>query len=274
LSRLERLLGERQKGGLVFPEQIALGRWLPTGALGQIDEAAFPQLSVQRLQGINLWDWHQEVPSRKPHQPLDVSPLVGPPHQAEVLLEQIMALQPQELLGQLALAPLQHFDHGNGQVVVADPLRHTLEELEGPAMPFQEDLGTFSWESLNEDRSRVGQRHHEQGDLRLLACQMDRGCAEIDLGFTRRMRQRQENLLMHLLPGPNGILDRRVATLEAVLVPQSLEDPLGRMPLLLRSLAVVLQDLMDDRQEALQLPLLPWLARAITGRLCVRQNLL
>jgi hypothetical protein len=72
----------------------------------------------------------------------------------------------------------------------------------------------------------AGQRHHEQCDLLLLACQMDRGWAEIDLGFTRRMRQRQENLLMHLLPGPNDVLERRVATVEAVFVTQSLEDPL------------------------------------------------
>jgi hypothetical protein len=82
-----------------------------------------------------------------------------------------------------------------------------------------------------------------------LASQTDRGFPEIDLSFARWMRQRQEDLLMRLIPGPDRILYDRLPSLEAVFIAQPLEDPLGRMPLLLGRLSVILQDLLDDRQE-------------------------
>ena len=129
-------------------------------------------------------------------------------------------------------------------------------------MPFQERLGAFAGKRLDEDRARVRQRHHEQRHLRLLAGQPDRRFAEVDLGLARRMRQRQEHLLVRLLPRADRVLDDRLAAGEAVLVPQPLEDPLGRVPLLLRRLPVVLQDLVDDRQERLELRLRPRLACA------------
>ena len=174
---------------------------------------------VQGLQGIDLGDWYQKVPPREPHQSLDVPLLVGPSHQAEVFLKQVMALEPQKLLGQLALSPLQYFNHGNGRVVVADPPGHAAEVLKGPAMPFQEGLRAFPRKGLDENRSRVGQRHHEQGDLRLLARQPDRRFAEVDLGLARRMRQRQKDLPMRLPPGSNGVLHHGLAALKAVLSP-------------------------------------------------------
>jgi hypothetical protein len=107
-----------------------------------------------------------------------------------MLLEQVMALQPQEFAGELAFAAGKHFDHGDCRVVVADPRGNAAEVLERSAVPFQEGLGAFAWERLNEDRSRVGQRHHEQRHLRLDAGELDRRLAEVDLRFARRMRQR------------------------------------------------------------------------------------
>ena len=79
---------------------------------------------------------------------------------------------------------------------------------------------------------------------------------------------------MRLLPGSHRVLDYRLATLKAMLVSQPLEDSLGRMPLLLGCLTVLFQNLVDDRQERLQLPLRPRLALPLTGRLGMRQNLL
>src|SRR5262245_61710580 len=103
-----------------------------------------------------------------------------------------MALQPQELLGPLALAALQYLVDGDGRVIVADPLRHSAKEFKGPPMPFQEGLGTLPRKGLDEERSRIRQRHHKQGHLRLLAGQPNRGFAKVYLGFTRWMRQRQK----------------------------------------------------------------------------------
>src|SRR4051794_16565575 len=79
---------------------------------------------------------------------------------------------------------------------------------------------------------------------------------------------------MRLLPFPNRVLDHGPASLVAVFVPQPLEDSLGRVPLLLRRLAVVHQDLLNDRQEGCQLPLRSRLTLAVTWRLVMRQDLL
>ncbi len=67
------------------------------------------------------------------------------------------------------------------------------------------------------------------------------------------MRQRQEDLLARRLPRANHILDDRVAAGVSVLVLQAIEDPLGRVPLLLVNLLVGLQDLVNDRHEGIDL---------------------
>ena len=119
-----------------------------------------------------------------------------------------------------------------------------------------------------------GQRHHEQGDLGLLAVQPDRRFAEVDLGFAWRMRQRQKDFLVRLLPGSHRVLHHGLAAQVTVFIAQPLEDPLGRVPLLLRGLAIVFENLVNDRQKRFQLPLRSRLALPVPGRLRVRQNLL
>ena len=61
---------------------------------------------------------------------------------------------------------------------------------------------------------------------------------------------------------------------EAVLVPQPLPDPAGRVPLLLRGLPVGVQDLADDGQERPEGRLGPGLPRPVPRRLLVGQDLL
>ncbi len=57
-----------------------------------------------------------------------------------------------------------------------------------------------------------------------------------------------------------------------MLVPQPLEDPLRRVPLLAVDLPVALEDLLDDRQEPVELRL-PLLRQPVARRLHVRQDL-
>ena len=78
---------------------------------------------------------------------------------------------------------------------------------------------------------------------------------EVDLGVPRRMRQRYEHLLRPLPPAGNVVLHDGEAAREAVLVPQPLEDALGRMLLLLRPAFVPGQDAVDDGDECAQLRL-------------------
>ena len=54
---------------------------------------------------------------------------------------------------------------------------------------------------------------------------------------------------MARLPGSYRVLHDRVATGEAVLVAEPLKNFPGRVPLLLARAVIILQNLMDDRQE-------------------------
>jgi len=67
------------------------------------------------------------------------------------------------------------------------------------------------------------------------------------------MRQWHEHLAAPALLLPHVIGDDRDAPREPVLIPQPLMDPLGRMALLLQPASVVLQDLVDDRNERIEL---------------------
>jgi hypothetical protein len=77
--------------------------------------------------------------------------------------------------------------------------------------------------------------------------------AEVHLGVPGRMRQGHEHLLGPALLLPNVVGDDGDAAGEAVLVAQPLEDPPRRVPLLVRKGPVRLQDLVDDREERVEL---------------------
>jgi len=94
---------------------------------------------------------------------------VRTPHQAEVMLEQIVALQPKELAGHFPLPTAGDLRHGDLRVVIADSPWHSAEELKRPPVPFQERFGAFAREYLAEDGVAVRQRHHEQSHTGRLA---------------------------------------------------------------------------------------------------------
>jgi len=77
--------------------------------------------------------------------------------------------------------------------------------------------------------------------------------AEVGLSMTGCMVKRYEHLAMPSTVFPNIILDDGVTTLEAMLIAQSFEDPLGRMPLFARSLPIFRQPLINDPGEPIQL---------------------
>ena len=112
------------------------------------------EVGVERLQAaVDDGDRHQEVAAGVADQRLDVPLLVGPPHQAEVGLEQVMALEPEELVGDLAVAAAEDLGDGDLGVVVADPARDAAEEGEGPDVALEERLGALAREGADR-RSR------------------------------------------------------------------------------------------------------------------------
>ncbi len=195
------------------------------------------------------------------------------PDQAEVMAEEIMALQPQELAGEHPASLLDHLRDGNLGVVVGNPLRHAAEEFKCPAMALLECLGAFAGKDLAEYGIAVQKRQDEHGDLPLLAAIKNRRLAKVDLGLARSMRQRHEDFCRPPLPPPNLFLDNSPATAVALLA-QPLEDPLGRVPLLWRRVFVSFQNLVDQRHERPEHRLRPRLLPPIARRLLVLKDLL
>ena len=152
--------------------------------------------------------------------------LVGSAHAAEVVLEQVVALQSQKLLGRLPTATANNLGDGNLAVVIADTTRDASEVLECSPVPLLKGLRAFLREHLAEDRIRVRQRHDEESHLHKLSLEHDGHFAEIGLCFTRSVAQRYEDLGLTLLPSANRILDDRVAAVVSVLGLQSVKDAL------------------------------------------------
>jgi hypothetical protein len=98
----------------------------------------------------------------------------------------------------------------------------------------EEGLEPLGRVGLDEARIRVRQVEAEEVDLLPDTPDHRHRLAEIDLGVARRMGQRDEYLAPPLPPLADVVLHDRVAAGEAVLGPQALVDPLGRVPLLRR----------------------------------------
>jgi len=103
-------------------------------------------------------------------------------------------------------------------------------------------------------------------DLALYATDDADGFTKICLGVPWRMHQRYEHLLRPLPPTRNVVLHDRDAAAEAVLVPKPLEDPLRRMPLLLRARLVILENAVDHRNKWIKLRLRSRLLTHVTRR--------
>jgi hypothetical protein len=65
--------------------------------------------------------------------------------------------------------------------------------------------------------------------------------AKVDLGMSRRVMKRYELLRSPMPRFANIVGNDRITAIVAMLVPDPLEDPFGRVPLLLRRLAIALQ---------------------------------
>ena len=93
-------------------------------------------------------------------------------------------------------------------------------------------LGDGSGISANKARIAVGKIKCKEMCLLLHAADHHHGLAKIRLGMACCMGQRHKHFAMAATMFANVILDRRVAALEPVLVPQPLKSTLGGMPLL------------------------------------------
>jgi hypothetical protein len=115
---------------------------------------------------------------------------------------------------------------------------------------------------------RVRRVKSEEVDLALHAADDADGFAKVDLGMSRRMLQRHKHLLSPMTPAGDVILHNRKAAREAVLVPETLEDPLRRMLLFPRARLVVEENPVDHRDERIKLRL----GRRLCAHPCERRR--
>jgi hypothetical protein len=156
---------------------------------------------------------------------------------AELIGELAVTLQLGESPRPLTLFATQDPGHRDLGVVVKYPRRNRSEVCECQHMTFQEGLRGLGRKSRHE--AVVGMRQIHGQVVRLL---LDAGdnhpCfAKIRLRLTRRVGQRYKHLTAAQHRRVHVILHDGVAAGELVLFLQPIENPLGRMPLMRRSVA-------------------------------------
>jgi hypothetical protein len=112
----------------------------------------------------------------------------------------------------------------------------------------------------------VRQIEAEEVDPPLLAPDHRHRLAEVGLPVPGRMDQGHKHLPPLQPPFPDVGLHDRLATREAVLGPQPLEDAPRRVPLLARASPVLLQDPVDDAGEPVELGARRRLAAPVSRR--------
>ena len=98
-------------------------------------------------------------------------------------------------------------------------------------MPVREGLRGLARIGLRKAAVAVGQVKNEAVSLLLHAADDHQGLTEVALGVARRVGQRHEHLLRLAAVLSDVVLDRGVSAVEAVFVPEPLEDALGDVAL-------------------------------------------
>ena len=161
-------------------------------------------------------------------------------------LEDVVARQGRVPRIHLTIASAQQLGRHGLRIVPPDFSRNTAEELEGLHHPFQNRFGSFRWQSDRKRRVRVRPHQDQHRNLSPSVGEVDIDFAEIRFQpLTRIVIQWDERLAfirpVFLDKPANGVVTARIA----VLVPQPLEDPHRRMPLLRRLRLVVAENLQN-----------------------------
>ena len=105
-----------------------------------------------------------------------------------------MRLQLAEHARPLTLAIAEDTGDRDLGVVVEDQLRHAVEKSERPHVPVAERFRRLSWVAHHEDRFRIRKVHCKEVDLALDAADDTDRLAEVGLGMSWRMHQRNGHL--------------------------------------------------------------------------------
>ena len=212
-------------------------------------------MGVQRIKALEGRDRHQEVAPHIADLPLDLPLVVALAGTAEPVIEQVVGLEFREGPGAFTASIPQYPGHRQLGVVVQDALGHSAQEGECRHVAVQEGLGGLGRVGLDEASVAMGQVQDEAVGFLFHPADDHQGLAKVALGVARRMGQGHKHLLRPAAMLPHVVLDYGVLAAEPMLVPESLEDPLGCVALLPGTPEVVYQDLVDDGGEGLLLSL-------------------
>ena len=106
-----------------------------------------------------------------------------------------------------------------------------------------------NWESPSD----VRQAHRQEVGLALDPADDAQRFAKIHLGMARRMCEGHKHLPLSLAGAADVVLHNRNPAREAMLVTKAFEDPLRRVTLLLRTVLILREDLLDDTGERVEL---------------------
>ena len=176
-------------------------------------------------------------------QPFDLALVVALARTAEAVAEQVVAHQLGEGARALALARRRRSWPPRSSCCRTGSTAARRRRRRRPTTCPSRNASVVSARiGLHEAGVGVRQVHAEEVDLLPHAADHGHRLAEVDLGMAGRMGQRHEGLPPLRPADPHVVLHHRVAAGIAVLVAQTLEDPLGRVPLLDRRGPVRLQD--------------------------------
>jgi hypothetical protein len=231
------------------------------------------QLFVQRRQAGRPRHRHQLVPADPADQPLDLAFVVafaGPP---EAVGKHVMGLKLAEHTRALAHPITQDPRHRQRRIVVQDRDRHLAEEAERGVVPVTERFGGLRRIGLHKAGIAVRQVHRKKVDLAFHPGDLRQRLAKIHLRVAGIMPQRHKHLAVPPPAHTHIVLNDGDAASVAVLIAQPFEDPLRRVPLLLRPSLVSCQDRIDDPGKRIQLRTRRRPASPVPGRHRKRQHL-
>ena len=209
-------------------------------------------MGIERGEALEGRYGHQEVAPDVAHHALDFSLVVALARTAEPVLEQVVGLELGERPGALSPAIAQDSRHRQLGIVVENALRDSAQEGERRDVAVQEGLGGLGRVGLHKAAVAVGQVQDEVVGFLLNAPYMMTKASPKSHWAWPGAWESGTNISLRPPPMlPHVVLDRGVSTVEAVLVPEPLEDALGGVALLPGGAVILFQDLVDDAGEGL-----------------------
>jgi hypothetical protein len=159
------------------------------------------------------------------------------------------------------------------RAVVHDERVLTAEEREGGNVTGTERFRRLRRVDLHKTGIAVRQVHGEEVDRPLHPADHRQRRAEINLRMPGVVPEQHKHLALVLTAHQNIVLHDRQPAGIAVLIAQTLENPLRCVPLLRRTALILVQDLVNDPHKKVQLGPLRRLAPPVTGWHRERQHL-